>query len=950
MKLTTNELSKAIRYGLAFGVATTAGAFSTAAFAQSDEETTTTETITVLGSRIKRTDIETSQPVLTLEKADLQKTGVTSIGDILQRLATSGGAALNTVVNNGGNGTTQMDLRGLGPQRVLVLVNGRRWTVDRYGQTDLNTIPVSIIERVEVLKDGASAVYGSDAIAGVVNIITKQNYDGAEASAYYGENAEGDGRQQLYDFTLGSSGEKSSIVMNVSYAQQDPIFAGDREISRCPTVNLGCNDVNARASSTTPFGRFRVPGIAGTITLNPNTPGIGTPGFVPKPEDFKPFVLTTDGYNYAPVNYLLTPQQRTGFYVQGRYKITDNISFRSEVTFNRRESNQQLATVPLTLGTTTIFGGPYTQINISKDSIYNPFGKDVTRAQRRMLETGPRIFSQNVDTYHFSGGFEGAFDLWDRNWSWDMGYGFSKNFETETNSNLINLDAVANAIGPSFRDAAGIARCGTPDNVITGCVPLNLMGGPGSITPEMISYIAYDGATRNVDKRYNYTANISGDLFELPAGPLGFAAGYEYRRDSVNYLPDPFVVAGISSTNQANPTEGQYALDEFYVEFNVPLLKDVPGAQTLEFNIANRYSDYSNFGDTSNAKFGFRWKPIDDLLVRGNWSKGFRAPSVGELFLGTQESFDTLIDPCVGATGAIAANCAAKGVPATVEQANSQLRVLQGGNVNLQPERATTKTLGMVYSPSYVEGLDLYLDWYDITLKENISFLDASISLDQCYTNNVFCQNIVRGPDGSVNIINQVFENQGDWKQQGYDFRANYKFETENFGKFNIDWDSTYISKFTQQFLSGSNPDGTVNYATTTVVGNYYPGGFNAYWRFKSTLTTDWSYGDWGATLITRYYSHLDEDCYFAAGTDLCGTPLDQVDPQFGSQSHEIESRYYFDLQGRWAAPWNATISAGINNLLDKDPPIAYSSANNSFDYNYPVPGRFWYVSYNQKF
>ena len=229
----SNELSKAVRLALTVGAASVA--VVPAVYAQDDAETL--ETITVVGSRIKRTDIETSQPVFVIERADLQRTGLTSVGDILQEL-TSNGATLNTTFNNGGNGETRVDLRNLGSNRTLVLVNGRRWVTTLDGAVDLNTIPVSVIERVEVLKDGASAIYGSDAIAGVINITTRDTYDGAEASAYLGENEEGDGRTQLYDFTIGATTERSNIVFNASYAKQDPIFAGDREISAVPLYGL----------------------------------------------------------------------------------------------------------------------------------------------------------------------------------------------------------------------------------------------------------------------------------------------------------------------------------------------------------------------------------------------------------------------------------------------------------------------------------------------------------------------------------------------------------------------------------------------------------------------------------------------------------------------------------------------------------------------------------------
>ena len=339
MKATKKSaLSQAVKMAL-YGTA--ALAVATPVLAQDDAEQL--ETIQVIGSRIKRTDIETSQPVFVIEREDLQKTGLTSVGDILQDLTTNG-AALNTTFNNGGNGETQIDLRNLTANRTLVLVNGKRWVSGLGGAVDLNTIPVTIIERVEVLKDGASAIYGSDAIAGVVNITTRDTYDGAEASAYLGENEEGDGRTELYDFTIGSSTDRASVVMNASYTKQEPIFAGDREISANPLFGFNGNNVNVGASSTTPFGRFgfgstggRLPnGAPGTLTLIPGRAGTAA-------GDFTPFDLSTAGYNFAPDNYLLTPQERIGIYVQGRYQITDDISFNTSIVYNERKSEQQLA-------------------------------------------------------------------------------------------------------------------------------------------------------------------------------------------------------------------------------------------------------------------------------------------------------------------------------------------------------------------------------------------------------------------------------------------------------------------------------------------------------------------------------------------------------------------------------------------------------------------------------
>ena len=349
MRLNSNELFKAVRLALTLGAVGGIAATSAPAYAQDQDDAEELETITVVGSRIKRTDIETSQPVFVLEREDLQRSGLATIGDILQDLSTNG-AAINTTFNNGGDGTTAVDLRDLGTGRTLVLVNGRRWVTNLSGFVDLNTIPVSIIERVEILKDGASAIYGSDAISGVINITTRDTYDGAEASAYLGENEEGDGRTEQYDFTIGSSTDRASVILNASYTKIEPITAGNRDISAVPLFGFGGNNVGVGASGTTPFGQFgfgagnRLPnGAAGTLTLIQGRPGTSA-------DDFKPFVGAVDGYNFAPDNYLLTPQERQSIYASARYQLTDAVAFRTNVVYNERRSEQQLAAIPFTLG------------------------------------------------------------------------------------------------------------------------------------------------------------------------------------------------------------------------------------------------------------------------------------------------------------------------------------------------------------------------------------------------------------------------------------------------------------------------------------------------------------------------------------------------------------------------------------------------------------------------
>ncbi|HVF34683.1 MAG TPA: TonB-dependent receptor, partial [Candidatus Saccharimonadia bacterium] len=533
-----------------------------------------------------------------------------------------------------------------------------------------------------------------------------------------------------------------------------------------------------------------------------------------------------------------------------------------------------------------------------------------------------------------------------------------------------DLNRLRLGLGPSFRNAAGVPTCGTAAAPIAGCVPLNIFAGPDGFTQEMANFASFTEQSSIYKKNYNYTANVTGDLFELPAGPLSFAAGYEYRREFGFNQPDAFTASGLSSGNAARPTRGGFSVDEFYAEFNVPVLKDVVFAEIFEFSIASRYSDYSNFGDTTNPKFGFRWKPFADLLVRGNWAEGFRAPSVTELFLGTSDSFPQVLDPCSASqnpTGDVLTRCRTGfggigSAPAGYEQANTQIRITQGGNANLLPEFAESKTLGFVYSPSWLEGLDVYLDWYNIEVVNSIALPGGQFLIDSCYrfADQSACALITRGPTGEViDIFAGNRNTPGGVEVEGYDLTMNYRFDTE-FGKFNVNWDTAYMTYYGdvgQPEFGELNTDGNASLGNT--VGLLFGPVRFPIWRVRSNITTSWQLGDWGATLGARYYSDLDEDCSLVVATaggagqperipQICDLP--NGTPQWPVAERTVDDVIYFDAQATWDAPWNARITAGVRNLADKEPPFSASAFANSFDPSYDVPGRFLYVQYTQRF
>ncbi|KHL52833.1 MULTISPECIES: TonB-dependent receptor domain-containing protein [Xanthomonas] len=950
MNCKSNKLRDAVVLALVVGVGGTGTAIA------QDAGTTNLDKIEVTGSRIKRADVETSQPVFSMSRQQIESQGLTSIGDVIQNIS-SGGSALNSNVNNGGNGETRVNLRNLGSNRTLVLVNGRRWVggTGLGGAVDLNTIPTAAVERIEVLKDGASTIYGSDAISGVINIILRQNFDGAEANAYYGQYDKGDGSRESYDFTIGSTGDRWHATLGVGYVKEEPVWAGDREISSVPVFGA----VRGTGNSTTiPGGRF---GIFGPTGPDPTTGAPtfgatrfnGTPGFsiTNNGGTTSRNYTAADSYNFAPANYLVTPQERKSVFADAGLSITDNVRFKTTVTYNERESSQILAPMPVVLGRSAP-GTNGADIVISAANIYNNTGRDIDYIQYRADETGGRIFTQNVKTFGFSGAFEGDFEVGQRFFSWEAGMFYGKNDQTDRTTGLFNISALRNALGPSFVDAGGVARCGTAASTIDGCVPMDMLSGPGSLTPEMLSYAGFNAHDLYGYEQKTYFGNIGGELFDLQGGAFAFSLGAEHREESGFDDPDALINSGDTTGNARTATNGGYKLDEAYLELAVPLLADLPGAQLLDFSLATRYSDYSNFGDTTNSKFGFRWKPITDLMIRGNWSQGFRAPSINELFQGVSDTFEDVRDPCAGSfsdgsvNGTRPGSCGA--VPAYA-QANPQVRTATGGNPNLQPETSTSKTLGFVYSPGWVTGLDVSLDWWNIEIEDAIDVQTVQETLDSCYLAGIAnaCSLIQREPTGEVSNLLAVPNNIARIEAEGYDLTVGYRLPDTAWGSFSVVWDSTYMSKFVVE-KPLQDPE--------TRVGLYRGGSArDNNWRIRSNLMLNWELGDVGGSASMRYYSSQVENCTGANVATpanvalLCSDPNRRTDAGAAPRNH-VPSVTYTDLAAYWKAPWNARVTVGVNNAFDRDPPQAATAFANSFDSQYEIPGRFYYMRYTQKF
>ncbi|HOZ05875.1 MAG TPA: TonB-dependent receptor plug domain-containing protein, partial [Arenimonas sp.] len=482
-----NQLSGAIKFALFVGA--TASLASVSAFAQdTKEEAKEIGAVNVVGSRIKQVNKETAQPVQIVTREDIAKTGLNNVYDVLNNITASDGSGLSTVTTqtNGSDGSQQISLRGLGSGRTLVLVDGKRWVTDPSGTVDLSTIPLAIIERIEVLKDGASAIYGSDAIAGVVNIVTRRNYDGAQAGVYYGQTNQGDGAQTGADLTIGTQGEKSNTTFSISRTTQDQILAGDRRQSAFPYA-YGCEDQLATpggnlgaycGSASGIYGRFVVPG-TGTVALNHDSSGNPFADGVIDAADFHVF-NNLDRYNFAPINYLQQPAERLNVFATTRYDLTDNISLYGRVSYTKRTSTQQLAEVPLTISNTGASGPPWI-MNLAVNSIFNPFGQQINTINSRMQPVGPRTNHFDYDILATQLGAEGSFNLGDHLLNWDVYAQYNDGQYDQVGENYINLFNLRNSLGQSGYDATpgrGFYCGASWATRIVGCVPFNITGGP----------------------------------------------------------------------------------------------------------------------------------------------------------------------------------------------------------------------------------------------------------------------------------------------------------------------------------------------------------------------------------------------------------------------------------------------------------------------------------------
>ncbi len=960
-------LGRPARNALFVGISAAVAAQAAPAMAQDamqgDSSQQRLGTVVVTGSRIRRVDMETSNPVVTIGREAIQKSGKLTVGDLVQELPAIAGNASNPQVNNsGGDGGSYVSLRGLGSNRTLVLINGRRSITG-----DVNSIPSNIVERIEILKDGASSVYGSDAIGGVVNFILRKDYNGAEFTADYGQTDHDDGKRQGTSLTVGHTTDKGSIMAGINYNKFDSVSSGNRDFSKYAQYFSSGAVASVPGSSRTPTGRIYVPADLypnsgcsadsnGNISLTLNNPaGGGAAG------DYRCY-KSSDAYNYQAVNLLLTPQERTGLFVVGNYQLTEGVQIYLDAFHNKTVSNFAIAPLP--------FDARGDGVEIAADNYYNPFGVafgpgDGNTADQQFLSRftslGQRrgYYSTTVDQAAL--GFKGAFG--DSSWQWDVGYIYGNYNQPNYSKGYVYYAGLREALGPSFLDpATNQVTCGTPSQPIANCTPLNIFN---INDPQTIATLQKYSDTPHYDTRRmlrSVEANASGNLLDLPAGTMSLAVGAAYRKESqtndvdFNAIADSSGNCAISQEACSSPLSGGFNVKELYGELFIPLLKDAPFAQALNLTIGTRYSKFSNVGNTTNSKIAIEWRPIEDLMLRGTVSEVFRAPSLTELYQGYKGDAPVFHDPCIGAdiTGH---NNACENVPpgfagTGLSQSTGVITGAVISGIQLKPEYGRSYDFGVVYDPHWIEGLSLNADYWRINLNDTIINVNAQTVANICFADNSsdFCRFIHRYSDGNIRYITEPTANLGTLNASGVDFGFRYAIPETPIGKFLLTFDSTYYIRY----------DNTINNQLPTLhVAGHYDNQYGNFARWRALAGINWQEGPFDASWRINYVGRISlgsEDPSQNTSADACYlNPECDVGPWTDTPTrlHYGAYAYHSVSFGYNLEAMKTRFEVGVDNLFDKQPPILYQ--NNVLNANtdvstYNTVGRFFWGRVSVKF
>ena len=906
------------------------------------------EAIIVTGSRIQRRDLTSTSPLAVIQDEEFKLSGAVNVEQVINTLpqVIPGTTSFS---NNPGGGVATLNLRGLGSTRTMVLVNGRRWMFFDTGQVvDLNTIPQFLIDSVDVVTGGASAVYGSDALAGVVNFRLKTDLNGMEGGASYALTEEGDGARFNAFLALGTefADGRGSVTVFGEYYKRKSVFSDDREFS---TDSLGDGDgvLIPFGSGAVEEGRFRYLGDQTIAAGNFNSTG----AFFDQGNGVSS-LYAGQTYNYAPANYLMVPQERWLLGGYGSYEVSDAITVFGEATFVNNRVQNELAATPVTGNFDFLVeqqrpflsAADFAALQAIEAAEVAAGGADdglVNLAvSRRTTDTAPRNSFDERNAFRVLAGVKGpAF----ANFNYEAYYMYARTRNANVQEGNISRSAFQ----------AGLDG--------TGPVAINIFGR-GSLTPEMGDSISILAQNNDISTLQVAQASIAGSLgnFGMGADDIGLAVGVEYRSVASQFIPDTALSSGdVIGFNAADATEGGYNVREVFAELRLPIIADRPGFERLEISGAARDSDYSleNVGGVWTYAAGAEWAPIRDITFRGQYQRAVRAPNVGELFSGGGNGFPPATDPCSdrGApenrTEAVRQLCIQTGVPAALVftapvQQNAQIEGVFGGNPDLQEETSDTYTAGVVLRPRFIPRLAITIDGYDITVRDSISVLGGGLgnTLNICYNvvqdiNSQYCQAINRDPrTGEIGgefpavILNA---NIGKLETRGIDLQVDYSqplgmgLMSED-SRLNFFFLGTYTDKFdiTPVAVLPDEINECAGRFGTLACGTPTPK-----WKWTSRLS--WIDGPLTTSFRWRHISGVRDD-----------------DDDSDYVVERLNSYDLFDLSFAYDISDEFSMAMGVNNLFDKMPQqLGFNQQQaNTYPGQYDPLGRDYFVSANFRF
>ncbi|WP_444919066.1 TonB-dependent receptor [Microbulbifer sp. JMSA003] len=772
---------------------------------RTEEVTVTGQSLT--GSHLRHFQSEGYLPVDQLSRDQLEMTGAQSIADLLKFLPAISGNSTSTSVSQESDGTATVSLRGLPANSTLVLLNGRRIISDGFNgeATDLNTIPLALVERVEILKDGASAVYGSDAIAGVVNIILQTDFEGLSVKSYYGQASQGDRQSESHHLTWGWRGDRSHLMLNLAQNRQGKVMSRDRSLS---------NSADSRAMGGTDQRSSAIPG-----------------GFIALARDEVLTNLSSGAYgnwspeekfDYSSYTSAITPTQSDSVYVAGSLDIEESTQVYSEIMGVRSIGESTSAPTPVF---TRFDNG---DLSISASNIYNDFNQEIYDVRRRVIELGPRTQHNRTNTWRFTTGLKG---FWEE-WQWELGASIHKTHKKETLNNVIDPLALSQGLkGPDI--------CNTD----TSCVAINLLGSSGSIDAEQLAFIRGKSTTTSNSRMTSLTFTTDGIIKRISAGNILAAAGLEFRRESISLHSNDNSGLSFIGGHAPGSTEGTRLIKEAFAEVSIPLI-----SEKLWLDGAIRGSHYDDFGDTNNPKLALRWKPIPSLLVRSSYTTGFRAPTLTDMNQQGYQTQEFLFDPCTSSNAGSLPGC-------QIQSDSSRIQYLTefSGNPDLAPETSRTIFIGVTWEPSNIPGFNAKFDIYDID-EDQVIGTNPQFLVDQNANHNLYTDLVIRDPKGDITKIYASRTNQGSREIRGYDtaFRYNLQIDENRKVQFGLN-----ISRMLH-YLNQSSPKSTKE----NLVGSFTDsssGGLGSLPKWKANTGAYLQAGAWGAGYTIHYVDSLKE-------------------------------------------------------------------------------------------